>query len=107
MHPALRLAVFSLCAGLCLPLAAQTPAPTRSAAMARPVRSPEIGPDRRVTFRLHAPDATAVSVSGEFLRGNLELVKDASGLWSATTADPVPPEIYAYNFTIDGVKTLD
>ena len=30
------------------------------------VRSPEVHPDRRVTFRLQAPKATEVTVSGEF-----------------------------------------
>lgn len=34
------------------------------------------------------------------------MVKDANGVWSATTV-PLNPEIYAYNFTIDGVKTVD
>jgi enterochelin esterase family protein len=34
------------------------------------------------------------------------LVKDSQGIWSFTT-DPLLPEIYNYNFTIDGVKTID
>jgi enterochelin esterase family protein len=74
--------------------------------MTRPVRSPEVAADRHVTFRLRAPDATSVAVSGEFMKGTAALVKDADGVWSAKVG-PVAPEIYAYNFTIDGVKTID
>lgn len=72
----------------------------------RPVRSPEISPDRHVTFRLQAPEASSVVLSGEFMKGALPLAKDAEGMWSVTVG-PLVPEIYAYNFTIDGVKTID
>ncbi len=34
-----------------------------------PVRSPEVHPDRTVTFRLRAPQATSVEVTGEVARG--------------------------------------
>jgi Carbohydrate-binding module 48 (Isoamylase N-terminal domain) len=70
------------------------------------VRSPEVGPDRRVTFRLRAPQATEVTVSGEFQSGSVTMTKDSSGVWSVTVG-PLKPEIYNYNFTIDGVKTID
>ena len=70
------------------------------------VRSPEIGADRMVTFRLTAPKATEVSLTGEFMKGSKSLVKDAQGVWSVTIG-PVEPEIYYYNFTIDGVRTID
>ena len=71
------------------------------------VRSPEIAADKHVTFRLNAPQASSVTVSGsEFLKGEVPLTKDASGVWSVTVG-PVAPEIYDYNFTIDGVKTID
>lgn len=74
---------------------------------ARPVPSPEISADRHVTFRLRAPEAKSVELSGEFMRGASQpLVKDADGVWSITVG-PVAPEIYAYNFTIDGIKTID
>jgi enterochelin esterase family protein len=67
---------------------------------------PEIAPDRRVTFRLDAPKTTEVSLSGEFLKGSVSLGKNDSGVWSVTVG-PLEPEIYNYNFTIDGVKTID
>jgi enterochelin esterase-like enzyme len=73
---------------------------------AAPVRSPEIGADRTVTFRLAAPKATEVILTGEFLNGSKPLEKDANGVWSLTVG-PIEPEIYNYNLTIDGVKTID
>jgi enterochelin esterase-like enzyme len=68
--------------------------------------SPEIGDDRRVTFRVMAPKAHEVTLSGEFMQGTRALEKDAAGLWSVTVG-PIAPEIYYYNFTIDGVRTID
>jgi len=78
--------------------AAQTPA-------AR-VASPEVAADRKVTFRLMAPEAREVALTGEFIEGSRALMRDASGMWSVTIG-PIEPEIYHYNFTIDGVRTLD
>ncbi len=69
-------------------------------------QSPEVAADRHVTFRLLAPKATEVSLSGEFLSGSKPFQKDDKGLWTVTVG-PVEPEIYNYNFTIDGVKTID
>jgi enterochelin esterase family protein len=84
---------------------AGTAAP-RAGMAAGPVRSPEISADRHVTFRLRAPEAGSVVLSGEFMKGTQPLVKDADGVWSLTVG-PLAPEIYAYNFTIDGIKTID
>jgi enterochelin esterase family protein len=69
-------------------------------------RSPEVGPDRRVTFRLLAPKASEVTLTGEFMEGGRSLQKDDKGVWSVTVG-PLEPEIYNYNFTIDGVRTID
>jgi enterochelin esterase family protein len=77
-----------------------------SPAWGQAVRSPEIGADRMVTFRLAAPKATEVSLTGEFMKGSQSLVRDEKGVWSVTIG-PVEPEIYYYNFTIDGVRTID
>jgi enterochelin esterase family protein len=83
---------------LCAPaaLAQRAPAP----------RSPDVAPDRTVTFRLAAPGVREVTLSGEFMKGPMPLVKDVDGVWSVTIG-PIEPEIYNYNFTIDGVKTID
>jgi enterochelin esterase-like enzyme len=71
-----------------------------------PVSSPEVGADRRVTFRLLAPQAQSVILTGEFMSGSRPLDRAANGLWSLTIG-PIEPEIYHYNFTIDGVRTID
>ena len=68
--------------------------------------SPEVLSDGRVTFRLNAPKADEVLLTGEFLDGNRKFEKGADGIWSVTVG-PIEPEIYHYNFTIDGVRTID
>ena len=68
--------------------------------------SPIIAPDRQVTFSLLAPGASEVSLTGEFMKGSKPLQKNSQGLWTLTIG-PLEPEIYYYNFTIDGVRTVD
>ena len=75
-------------------------------AAASRVASPIVAPDRRVTFRLAAPNAQEVLLTGEFMPGSQALQMDAHGLWSITIG-PIAPEIYHYNLTIDGVRTID
>lgn len=70
------------------------------------VVSPEVGADRRVTFRLYAPEAREVILTGEFIQGPRPLYKSSDGIWSIAVG-PIDPEIYHYNFTIDGVRTID
>jgi enterochelin esterase family protein len=72
------------------------------------VRSPEVHADRRVTFRIYAPKAAEVTVAGEFQVGAppQKMTKDAQGVWSVTLG-PFEPEIYEYDFTVDGVQMLD
>jgi len=63
------------------------------------VKSPEVGADHRVTFRLRAPNAkeVAVAIGGK----RLPMQKDDQGVWSLTT-DPMTPDIYTYSFVVDG-----
>src|SRR5690348_4893660 len=63
------------------------------------LRSPEVSADRTVTFRLRAPNAHDVAVTG--LPAPLPMTKDESGVWSATTA-VMKPGIYEYRFLVDG-----
>lgn len=73
------------------------------------VVSPEIKPDNKVTFRLLAPDATKVTISGNWMPGwgtQVEMAKGDSGIWSVTT-EVLAPEFYTYYFNVNGVKTLD
>ena len=77
-----------------------------SAAAAQGIVSPEIHGDNTVTFRFAAPAAQKVELSGQFLSGNLPMVKGADGVWSVTTP-PVAPDIYPYNFVADGTAAND
>ena len=85
---------------LCVGAAAQAPPPA--------VRSPEVHGDRRVTFRLRAPAAARVELVGEVLQGQgpQAMTKGADGVWSVTIG-PLPPEIWIYNFRIEGVDLPD
>jgi enterochelin esterase-like enzyme len=74
---------------------------------APPVISPEVT-DGTITFRLQAPDATAVTLTGDWMttREPLALTRDDAGLWSLTL-DTLKPDYYSYSYSVDGVKTLD
>jgi enterochelin esterase family protein len=91
-----------LTATACKPAAAQATRPA-------PVVSPEVSSDRRVTFRLNAPKATAVRLEGsDFPNFNFgaNMTKGADGVWTHTLG-PVPAGAYRYNFNVDQVRTLD
>ena len=80
-----------------------------AAATAQPpaaVVSPEVHADRTVTFRLEAPRVSSAAVTGEFTAKPVEMHQAGNGLWEATVG-PLAPEIYNYNFVIDGMKTID
>lgn len=69
--------------------------------------SPQINDDNSVTFRLHAPKAVKVLVTGDFLPDSTaELTENENGIWSFTTP-PLAPELYSYAFIVDGLKILD
>jgi enterochelin esterase family protein len=86
--------------------AAQAPQPQqrRPPSPESTVRSIEVAPDHKVTFRIYAPKASEVTVAGDF--GNGKLTKDDNGIWS-TTVGPLVPDFYTYTFRIDGVRTID
>lgn len=72
------------------------------------LHSPEVHPDRTVTLRFYAPNAAQVDVVGEILQGKgpLAMTKGADDIWTATLG-PLPPEIWSYNFRIQGVEITD
>ncbi len=72
---------------------------------APPLVSPEIAADRRVTFRLRAPEARVVTALGDFGK-DVELQKGSDSVWTATIG-PLDPEMYVYFFTVDGVRLTD
>lgn len=83
--------------------------------------SPEVHPDKTVTFRLNAPKAGRVQVTGDFLPtekiktpfgefdgpGYADLTKNEQGLWEFTTPAALAPELYSYNFVVDSLKIND
>jgi enterochelin esterase-like enzyme len=68
--------------------------------------SPEVLEDRRVTFRVRAPNAGEVLLNGEFMDKTVPLTKGDDGVWSVTIG-PIEPEIYGYSFIIDGLQSVD
>src|ERR1043165_7366628 len=71
------------------------------------VVSPQILPDKKVTFRYLAPSAKDVRLSGsQFGAANVQMKKDSIGIWSVTVG-PIRPDIYPYNFVVDGVSVMD
>ena len=84
------------------------------------VVSPEINADGTVTFRLYAPKAITVKLTGDFLpqqkmktqfgevetAGVVDMKEDSVGVWSYTS-DKLAPELYSYNFQVNGMRMLD
>lgn len=94
-----RIPDFSIVAGIFLAAfvmadeaSAQTP--RREPTPNDTLKSPEILPDNRVTFRIYASKASEVSVGGDWIAqgrgtgGKLE--KDDKGVWSITVGPLVP-----------------
>lgn len=97
------------------PAAAAPAAPTPGgrggqAAQGPAFTSPEILPDRRIAFRLFAPDATSVSLRGGDIpapaRANAQFTKASNGVWEMTTG-VVQPGAYRYVYVVNGVGVID
>ena len=72
------------------------------------VVSPEVTAEKKVIFRILAPNAQAVKVMGGDIPGNsggAPMTKGDNGIWEATLSPP--PGAYRYNFNVDGVTTID
>lgn len=88
--------------------------------LAAKVVSPQINANNSVTFRISAPNASRVQLCSDFLPvtkvtskygnvyelpGRAEMLKNGD-IWEYTS--PVlEPELYKYNFIVDGLETLD
>lgn len=85
------------------------------------LRSPEVGSDGGVTFRLYAPKASEVVLQSEGLesrpgatseevmkamRAGFPMTRGENGVWTAVFG-PIPPGVYRYTFLVDGVPTPD
>lgn len=74
----------------------------------KPIISPEVKNDS-VTFRLKADYATQVSLYGSWMPGyfdKIDLKRGENNVWSVKIAAP-DPEIYTYNFIVDGTAVSD
>src|SRR5205807_388553 len=64
------------------------------------LKSTEVLPDHRVVFRIYAPKASAVTLTGDFAtqgRGSAgAMQKDEDGIWSLTVG-PLVPDFYSYS----------
>ena len=102
-------------------IGAQAPAPSPAQPPAAPggrggqpqppaFTSPEVLADRRIAFRIYAPDATTVALRGGDIpapaRADLKFVKAENGVWEATTG-AVEPGAYRYVFVVNGVGVID
>jgi enterochelin esterase-like enzyme len=92
---------------------AQAPAPAAAPQgrgnQAPPVVSQEVSADRTITFRISAPQAQAVRLTGSDIPGvgqGMPLTKGENGVWEGTVG-PVEPGAYRYSFNVDGVTTID
>ena len=84
------------------------------------LKSVEVATDRKVRFRIWAPQAMEVKVQAEGLEATPDVTPDVvrkamagvamqkgeEGIWEATIG-PIEPGIYRYNFIVDGVHTTD
>lgn len=78
-----------------------------------PINSPEVKDDRTVIFRVKAPMAQEVKLTGVALltalgKGNepVPFTKGTDGIWTLTVG-PLEPDMYAYHLVIDGVQVAD
>ena len=68
--------------------------------------SPEVHPDKTVTFRYMAKDAKEVKLSTQLSSELQPMTKDENSVWSVTLG-PAKPDIYPYCFIVDGVSVAD
>ena len=84
------------------------------------LKSPDIREDNSVTFRVYAPKAVTVRLTGDFLPHHIadnngyvtevpiwvDMREGKDGIWEYTT-EPLAPELYSYMFRIDGLPFTD
>ena len=81
----------------------------RGGPQAPQVTSPEVSADRRISFRIHAPQAREIRLAASDIPGlgqNTRLTRADNGVWELTTP-PLDAGAYRYNFNVDGVATID
>jgi enterochelin esterase family protein len=85
------------------------------------LKSPDIHDDNSVTFRVYAPKAVTVRLTGDFLPHHIadnngyvtevpiwvDMKEGKDGIWEYTTEGPLAPELYSYIFRVDGLPYAD
>jgi enterochelin esterase-like enzyme len=78
-----------------------------------PLNSPDVRDDRTVTFRLKAPTAKDVRLSGVAILTALgksgqpiPFMNGEDSVWTLTVG-PLRPDMYIYNFNVDGIQIAD
>ena len=94
-------------------LVAQEPTPRAQGGRGGPpvpqVVSPDVSADRKVSFRIYAPQARAIRLAASDIPGvgqDAQLTRAENGVWELVHG-PVAPGSYRYNFNVDGVATVD
>jgi enterochelin esterase family protein len=94
------------------------PSPASSATSAQSHRRPiapapdhvfnshQVNSNHSITFRADAPNAKNVELVSDILPDVVPLVQGHDGLWTVTTSS-LPPGLYSYAFSIDGVDQPD
>jgi enterochelin esterase family protein len=101
-----RIAFILLVVAAWTPDAGAQPAPVKTTRKSPPLVHSPLVDDKGATFRLWAPEARVVTVSGEFGGDPRALSKDSEGVWTVTVAG-VKPGIWGYSFKVDGTSMPD
>jgi enterochelin esterase family protein len=72
-----------------------------------PLVSPDIR-DKEVIFRIPAPYAATIKLSGSWMSNNstVDMTKNEKGIWTVSI-EPPAPELYTYSFIVDGLSIND
>ena len=100
-----KILIISLFLFACVTLNAQqrrNPSPNAN------LKSVEVNADGSVTFRIFAPTAQRVGLTGDIMAFGAKFAKDDKGIWSATLPkEQVGEGAFRYAFTVDGVQVFD
>ena len=110
----------SIILGAALLLCAFSASAQQNLFISQDIQSAIVNEDHSVTFNFLAPKAHRVQVAGDFVSnkddsknvagmvgsGLMDLTEGKDGLWTLTT-DPLPSELYSYEFIVDDIPTID
>ena len=102
-------AALLMACGLTLSALAQSAAPAAPQTPPPVVISPEVSAERQITFRLLAPQAESVRITGSDIPSmgqGKAMTKGDKGIWEITIG-PIPSGSYRYNFNVNGVSVID